>query len=173
MQQYNGKPLAPLYTTRPKPKTDRETRRHILKNRVYGGFHGLDTPCWNSTFCRRRDGYPHMSFLGRGYKYPRIVAQVLMELEYGPANGRHVLHNCVQNKLCVSLNHLRYGTNRLNCIDKVFDETNNALKIPNAEVPKIREMYASGKYSYQAIADTYNVGRTQIRRIVHGESSAQ
>ncbi len=45
-------------------------------------------------------------------------------------------------------------------------ETVKTSKLTNSKVKEIRELYATGKYSCQDLANTYSVHKTQISRVV-------
>ena len=88
--------------------------------------------------------------------------------------GMHVLHRC-DNPSCVNPKHLWLGTQADNnrdrdakgrgCLDR-FGEKNGRCVVSNAVVKKIRQLYAKGAMTQQAIADKYGCSQTQVSRII-------
>jgi len=91
-------------------------------------------------------------------------------------NGLHVLHHC-DNPACVKIEHLFLGKNVDNVRDKMKKgrfkhlngEQNGRCKLTKNDVLKIRELHGSGT-SYRQLCGQFNVGMTQIGRIVRRES---
>lgn len=104
-----------------------------------------------------------------------LVHRVSYELHIGiiPA-GLFVLHKC-DNPPCVNPNHLFLGTNQDNMIDMVEKgrnkprrgETNNKVKLTEAKVREIRQLYATGETSQRKLARRYGVGQPCIKDIVN------
>lgn len=89
-------------------------------------------------------------------------------IHYGEIpSGMAICHSC-DNPGCVNPNHLMLGTQKANMIDaakkgkmKFFHigtgEDNNAAKLSNEQVLSLRKDYATGKFTYQEIAEKYGV----------------
>lgn len=85
--------------------------------------------------------------------------------------GLCVCHTC-DHPWCVNPEHLFLGTDADNMKDKVVKGRQCKGKdMPNAkltevQVREIRELYATGEYSYSQIAKRFGVGITRIRYII-------
>jgi hypothetical protein len=118
------------------------------------------------------DGYGLFSANGRSVRAHRFSWQL--------ANGRKpgkmlVCHRC-DNPACVRPDHLFLGTacdNFRDCLAKgrysPKGTGNAAAKIKEADVPKIRNLYATGQWSQQAIADIFGITQTAVSSIVRGK----
>lgn len=85
-----------------------------------------------------------------------------------------VCHHC-DNPACVRPSHLFLGTARDNfrdCLAKgrysPKGAGNAAAKLKEEDVPKIRNLYATGQWSQQAIADIFGVHQTAVSAVVRG-----
>lgn len=85
--------------------------------------------------------------------------------------GMLACHIC-DNRLCVNPEHIFFGTHQDNSDDKVsklrhrFGENHPSSKLSDKQIFKIRELYNSGKYTQQEIANMYSVSRGHISDIV-------
>ena len=85
-----------------------------------------------------------------------------------------VLHRC-DVPACVNPSHLFLGTNTDNIADKLLKnrqhrmrgEKNGNSKITSTIATGIREMYSSGGISYRALAEKFNISKSQCFRIVN------
>jgi len=88
-----------------------------------------------------------------------------------------VLHSC-DNPACCNPKHLWLGTKQDNSIDMVKKGRHcdvrgikhGRCKLLERDVLEIRRLYSSGNYSKTELSKKYNVGRTQITRIINNES---
>lgn len=118
---------------------------------------------------RDRKGYGRLK---RGGKRRQVFAhRVAYELANGPIpHGMCVLHRC-DNPSCVNPVHLFLGTVTDNDADKLAKgrqakgETLSD-KLTNRKVGEIRQRYAVGDITQQALADAYGVSQTLIGMIV-------
>lgn len=131
-------------------------------------------PCWQWT----------ASLFPSGYGYFRIdetrrraANRVAWELTNGPIpDGLCVLHHC-DNPPCVNPGHFFLGTKADNAADMVakgrsavpYGELHYNAKLSAEDVATIRARLLAGE-SQSSLSRTFAVGRTQIRRIQHGES---
>jgi hypothetical protein len=90
-----------------------------------------------------------------------------------------VLHHC-DNPICVRPDHLFLGTRadnmqdasrkgRLNGNPVLFGEAHPRTKISSVQVEELRALRKSGE-TYKALAHRFGLGKTQVRRIICGES---
>lgn len=116
---------------------------------------------WQSTL--HRTGYGKFWFNGKQVPAHRVA--YLLQVGEIPA-GLWVLHRC-DNRKCVNPEHLYTGTAKQNVRDKV-DRCDwwGRMKTPFEIVEKCREMYQSGSYTQQQIADQMGIHQTQVSRYI-------
>jgi len=115
---------------------------------------------------------------GYGAKYingeQRYAHRLALIDEGVDVEGKLVLHECGK-RLCVNPDHLYVGDRSDNAGDAVkhgtwpTGEENGSSKLTNDEVAEIRERYGNGP-TQQELADEYGVTRSNIGRIVRGDS---
>lgn len=130
--------------------------------------------CWVWQRARQKSGYGYFKYknknvLAHRWSYEKFVGPIPPTL--------FVLHKC-DNRLCVKPSHLFLGNNQDNMDDKVQKnrqsrlpgELNGRAKLTEANVLSIRIEYTLGDCSQLSLAKKFGVGKTQIRRILAGES---
>ena len=115
-----------------------------------------------------------------GYKQIKIDNKSCLAHRYsyryhcGPIpNGLLVCHHC-DNPSCVNPNHLFLGTHRDNMDDMTKKnryarhpgEQNGSSKLTDDQVREIRAKHIFRVYTYQMLADEYNMSRDSIQKIV-------
>lgn len=86
--------------------------------------------------------------------------------------SKMVLHSC-DVKACVNPNHLRSGTAHDNSQDTLLrgqattGEKSYWAKFTERQVLKIRELYATGRYTQNELAKRYGVRQSTIFKLVH------
>lgn len=132
--------------------------------------------CWN--WVGGKDGGGYGCFSSSMMK-ERKSHRISWILHYGEIpNGMHILHHC-DNPSCVNPNHLFIGKNVDNVRDKIrkgrigdFSGTRNGMcKLTENEVLNIRKLHDEG-VSYRMLSKKFNIGMTQIGRIIRKESWA-
>lgn len=128
--------------------------------------------CWEWQATKNWGGY------GQVRKGKMVLAhRVAWELIFGPIpNEMNVLHKC-DNRACCNPNHLFLGTNQDNVNDRVakgrsarfIGEKHPRVKLAELEVINILDEYKRG-ISRKNIAQKYNIGMSQLHRIIHGQS---
>ena len=135
--------------------------------------------CWLWIGAPDRKGYGVVQVPGRGLQRAHRIA---WELVNGPIlDGLFVCHDCPEgdNPRCVNPSHLWLGTNDQNMADMAAKgrangghlqgERNGFARLTDATVRAIRERYAAGGISQQALADEYGVVQTTISRAIRGD----
>jgi hypothetical protein len=131
---------------------------------------GGDDDCWEWT-AAKSGGYGR---IGDG-KNSLIATRVSWEIHNGEIpEGKHVCHRC-DNPPCVNPNHLFLGTHDENMIDmaskgrrarKAVGVENGLSKLNPKKVREIRRKYATLKYTYKELANTYGVASPTIISVV-------
>ena len=136
-------------------------------------------PCKNE-----RCGRHPMSRLCGWYTSTYRIVFVLDLLSKGksiPADfdSMKVCHSC-DDSWCCNPAHLWLGTQKDNLDDmrakgregdcRNFGELHGRCVVSDAEVEEIIDLYATGNWSQRALAEKFNIGKSQIGRIVRGGS---
>lgn len=127
--------------------------------------------CWEWQAYRHKRGYGQFSIHGRLWQAHRVA----WVLTYGPIpEGLFVCHHC-DNRGCCNPYHLFLGTNADNMADagrkgllsnSNRGERNPSSKLTEDDVLDIRELYATGKWTQEELADEFGVYNTQISQVV-------
>ena len=126
--------------------------------------------CWLWTASTDRDGYGTFGANGVTYRAHRL-AWMLANGEI--PSGFILLHSC-DTPNCCNPAHLSIGTHQDNVIDRLRKgrgakgESMNTAKLTEADVIKIREVFASGISGF-VIAEQYDVLPCTIYRIASGK----
>lgn len=131
---------------------------------------GVDE-CWE-WLASKSEGYGRFSI-----RYQMWLAhRVAWVLTYGPIpEGLCVLHHC-DNRGCCNPYHLFLGTRADNLADAARKgrtsrgERRHNSKLTEEDVLDIRDMYATGKWTYRELADEFDVAKSLISGIVHGRT---
>ena len=127
--------------------------------------------CWEWAAGRQSRGYGAFYINGVQHGAHRIA----WKLSYGNIpTGLQVCHHC-DNPPCVRIDHLFLGTAKDNCDDKEMKgrgkrshgEANPKSKTTEAEVRRMREMYASGGWSFRRLASLFGLTKTVVEKIIH------
>lgn len=124
-----------------------------------------DNGCLLSPMSRNHPrGYPRGGFRGRVI----YIGHAVLEVAYGPANGRHMLHSC-HNPQCIALEHLRWGTRAENAHDMVHAGNHSRQVLSADDVREVRRLARAGATPTD-IAARYPVGRASISHILNGRN---
>jgi hypothetical protein len=128
-----------------------------------------DDECWRWTGATLRGGYGNFHVNKKTVQAHRFS----YKLHIGKIpEGMHVLHHC-DNPPCVNPKHLFLGNNLINSQDKVKknrqtkgeDHPHHKLKLE--DIPKIRNMYSSGKYSMRALAKLFGICYSEMNAVIN------
>ncbi len=132
--------------------------------------------CW--LWMNETCGKTHGTVNYKGYRTgAHRIAWILTK---GPIpEGKVLMHAC-DNGICVNPDHLKIGTQHDNMLDMwakgrgknpvLKGEKHGMAQVTAEQVIEIRNSYATGTISQQALADRYGLGQTQVGRIIHGET---
>jgi len=131
--------------------------------------------CWEWCAARDPTGYGRFKLNGKA----ELAHRVSYTLTRGEIpHGYLVCHHC-DNPRCVRPDHLFSGTYSDNMMDagkkgrlehvghQSFGEKNGSSKLTKEKVADIREMYATGNFSYRALGKIYKAGYRTIGHIVN------
>lgn len=148
--------------------------------RFWSRIHKSDG-CWEWIGGRDRRGYGYIG-LDASFGKSRTIKthRAAWTIHYGLIpEGLCVLHHC-DNPPCVRPDHLFVGTNLDNIINKMEKgraalpmnrgEGHGLAKLNAEQVLQIRELYATGKFSYREVGERFGVFLTNIRSIVKRDS---
>lgn len=116
---------------------------------------------------------------GRAPRTNRLVHRVSWEFAHGPIPaGFEVMHNCPggDNPRCVNPAHLKLGKHADNMLDAAQKaqmprgESKPMAKLTDDNVKSIRQRYAAGGITQQALADEFHVAISQINWVVTGKA---
>ena len=124
-----------------------------------------DTECIEWAGNKNYKGYGRFKYNNVFYTAHRFIC----EIYHGPPGDKHALHSC-DNPSCVNPDHLRWGTNMDNVIDKMSKNRHVSFKEENNGNCKLKKSQAYDiKYketgTYTSIAKKYNISSTQVSHI--------
>lgn len=129
-----------------------------------------DVGCWEWRGGKNPEGYGNFSLDGRSVG-AHVVAFMLTSGDV--PDGMWVLHHC-DNPSCVRPDHLYAGTHAENVADRdrrgrtLNGERHGATRLSDATVVEIRALYASGRWTQRALAETFGVSVAWVNALVHG-----
>jgi hypothetical protein len=158
-----------------------------VKDRFLSKVVITDDGCWNWTAALMPGTGYGVFFMNKKNVYAHRVAWQLFKGEI--AGGLFVLHDC-DNKKCVNPEHLHLGTHKDNMREGVVrgrfprgDAHNRRLhpecvprgeahwraRLSNADVAKIRQLYASGGWTCKTLGEEFGVTAEHIWGIITGK----
>lgn len=148
-----------------------------ISERFWNKVQKSDNPdgCWIWIGNRNGNNYGVISkSINQGKQDKLLAHRVSYELEYGNIpDGMNVLHKC-DNPPCVRPKHLFLGTQLDNIADMVSKNRaiknrgilNPMAKVTEEQVLDIRFMYATGNYTYNQLAEIFDISDSSIWYIV-------
>ena len=130
------------------------------------------TGCWVWTGATAGRGYGNIG-LERQRKQ-EYAHRISYRLHVGEIpKGQYVLHRC-DNPSCVNPSHLFVGTQRANLADMaskgrhLYGEKNAKAVLTEADIPKIRQLCASGMAQWE-VGRMFGVSQITVSRIMRGK----
>jgi len=121
--------------------------------------------CWTWTSTKHRDGYGKFWYKGKIVQAHR-VSFILFNGEI--SKGLYICHKC-DNRVCVNPQHLYQGTAKQNYDDSVDRKRFiGRRKIPYETVQETINLYSTGLYTQQEIADKLGIKQIQVSRYIRG-----
>ena|SRR3990167_364687 len=126
--------------------------------------------CWEWLGLKVGRGYGQISCSGKMI----ITSRYSYMLHKGEVpKGLEVCHSC-DNPSCVNPEHLWLGTHKDNMKDarekgRYIKENNGRAKHKLKDIPQIKAMYATGKYSQRKLGEMWGVSHTNIYAIVNNK----
>lgn len=136
-------------------------------------------PAWASTPCipferkARRNGYGYTQFQGRQYLAHRLAFAINQWAHPDALRGVVIRHTC-DNRECINVGHLMFGTTADNVMDKVSrNRQPKGEQIPQAKlsvdaVVEIRRRYEGGGVTQRQLAKDYGVSQAAVSLVVSG-----
>lgn len=130
--------------------------------------------CWVFMGCKNKKGYGLARNGAR--KTTESVHRMIYKRFVGPIPPHfHVCHHC-DNPPCARPDHLFIGTNTDNQHDsirkgrarKARGEDVSLAKLRETDIPTIRALYRSDRYSQEAISRRFNVNQQSISNVLTG-----
>ena len=155
LKQHNaGKPLRPLQIRRQRGMAAADVVRLFVSRAVED-----ENGCLILSGIATNQGYPVIGIDGGVDRVSRVV----LAQRDGPANGRHCLHSC-DNRSCINVEHLRWGTHTENVNDMVVRGRHAAQRLTPDLVREIRDRVANNEKGY-ALAKEFGVSSSAIYAI--------
>lgn len=130
--------------------------------------------CWLWTAKTSR-GYGNIAYKENDSPTRIAAHRFSWELHYGEIpDGMSVLHHC-DVRGCVRDTHLFLGDQQANmtdCANKLrtnIGERNQSAIVSREDVLKMRQLFATGKYTYREIADLFYIKRAHAYKIITGQ----
>lgn len=121
--------------------------------------------CHEWVGCLRRGGYGGFHLCGK----TRRAHRVAFLIEYGREPEGLVCHTC-DNPSCVNPQHLFEGTNADNMNDKFRRDRAGPSRLFRIQRQEIFDLYATGFYMQQELADQFRCSDTAVSDIVTGKT---
>lgn len=173
--------MKPILT--PRQRYHRNISRCVM---VKGPLH---TKCWLWTGATSQGGYGEFGWQWtkgklwrgrgevdyvRGWMAPRWMLAYKTKVPY--VNEFDCRHKC-HNPLCIRPSHLEWGTRQENVQDMIdagrqpprHGEHSGLSKLTEKQVIRIRDMFDTGRYTKQRLADLYDVSPGLIGKIIRRE----
>lgn len=160
--------------------------KHDIPRREYGPLeqrfelyyeHGGKDECWEWKF--DTDEWGHARIYDENADQHRYAHRVAYGFECGEIpDGKQINHAC-RNPKCVNPGHLYAGTQQENVNDEIeagvwqdsrpFGEQIGTSKLTESDVRELKRRYRDSDVSQSELADEYDIGQSQVSRIVRGK----
>ena len=127
--------------------------------------------CWNCVNRKTNNGgYPSITYLGVPYSVHRFIYKNFVLDGDNFEEGDVVMHTC-DNRLCVNLNHLKLGTQKLNLLDmgKKRRQRSCRHKIDAKQADLIRDIFNSGIKTKSELMEIFDLSISNLNRILNNK----
>jgi HNH endonuclease/NUMOD4 motif len=125
------------------------------------------------------NGYPRVTLVEGRRRRHRLVHRLVMEMFVGPCPARMEINHIDGDKTNNRLDNLEYCTHKENMsparhkgADKIrvaqLGERNSSAKLSDQQVEEIKALYATGEWTYRALAARFGVGQSTIGDCIRG-----
>ena len=121
--------------------------------------------CWLWLGSCDTNGYGHFRINNKLRQAHRYSYQ----LHFGDIPKGMCICHCCDVRSCVNPNHLFFGTykdNMVDCIKKGRYSVGHSFALTIEQEEIIKELYATGEYKMKELAESYNIDRNTIARII-------
>lgn len=127
--------------------------------------------CWNWTASTDLSGYPQLTLGKKSYKGHRLAFQQFFDDDI---EHKFVRHSCKNNK-CVNPSHLVLKANNPKHLLKYKPPVKKGIhhgkaKLVEKDIKNIRNLYATGNFTYRQLGAYFGVTHESIRNVVHSKT---
>lgn len=139
-----------------------------IPEKVKGKIEIDDKGCWNwknGVVC----GYPVINH-GKGEPWSYGHRWMYEQIHNVTLTSKDIICHSCDNRRCLNPDHLQLGTRQINNRHRAIMKLGHWDKVTPEQAEKARDMYASGLYRQQDIADAIGCTQQNVSAIVRGKT---